>query len=196
MVKKVLRKYERQSSRRPTDADNDADEDEQADTEATGEESKQRRDHQLWVEHERLAQLEWRAKKAREDRLALHQARKHQQQQQKLHSHPQPRKQLNNVEITSTDDERPTHNPFMPSTSLTTRPQPQAQVDELPQICPYFLKTGVCKYGNMCTKAHMYDQNQHDFHEPMNTLIIPGMYKNMLLGYELIQLDNDCGKSS
>ncbi len=82
------------------------------------------------------------------------------------------------------DINKPTHNP-----TIEVLPSTSCQVD----ICKFFIKTGACKYGNLCNKAHMHDSNQNSFIEPMNTLIIPGMYRNMLLGYELLQIGDDCG---
>lgn len=55
--------------------------------------------------------------------------------------------------------------------------------------CIYFSKTGVCKYGNMCNKSHFGIQ----INKSMTTLIFPGMYTNMLLGYELLRLGIDTG---
>ena len=74
-----------------------------------------------------------------------------------------------------------------PSNSVITFTMEDIQREK----CQYFLKTGVCKYGNFCNKTHIYEFMPN---EPLTTLIIPNMYTNMLLGYELLQLNNDSGK--
>jgi len=74
-----------------------------------------------------------------------------------------------------------------PSNSMITFTMDDIQREK----CQYFLKTGVCKYGNFCNKTHIYEFMPN---EPLTTLIIPNMYTNMLLGYELLQLNNDSGK--
>lgn len=54
--------------------------------------------------------------------------------------------------------------------------------------CGYFIKTGVCKYANLCSKSHIISSN-----EIFTTLIFPAMYSTMLLGYELLKNDQNNG---
>lgn len=61
------------------------------------------------------------------------------------------------------------------------------------KLCTPFLRTGVCKYSNMCTNSHIVISAYNQ--EPLTTLIFPGMYTNMLLGYEVLSVNLESGKT-
>lgn len=81
------------------------------------------------------------------------------------------------------EPEQPTHNPYYPYQYIPGD-------EDSREKCNFFIKTGVCKYGNTCTRSHLINNSN----EPLTTLIFPGMYMNMLLGYELLKLDAYSGK--
>ena len=58
-------------------------------------------------------------------------------------------------------------------------------------MCTFFAKTGVCKYANTCLNSHTLNVDPQ--RESLTTLIIPGMYVNMLHGYEVLSLNLESG---
>lgn len=71
---------------------------------------------------------------------------------------------------------------------------PELDLDQLMLLrepCNYFIRTGVCRNGNMCNRSHFL---LHDPQRAMTTLIFPSMYRYMLRGYELLRLNNESGE--
>ena len=60
-------------------------------------------------------------------------------------------------------------------------------------LCTFFAKTGVCKYANTCLNSHILNVDSQ--RESLTTLIFPGMYVNMLHGYEVLSLNLESGIS-
>jgi hypothetical protein len=167
------------------------------------EKEKNEKEHILWLERERLAQIEWKAKKEKEKRenmkktsnlnkvngilflsqlLPLFNAHFYFQEK----NFPVKKDSLRHLE----DDHSPKrHKNVIETSSNSVITFTMNDIHR--EKCQYFLKTGVCKYGNFCNKTHIYEFGPN---EPLTTLIIPNMYTHMLLSYELLQLNNDSGK--
>ena len=64
-----------------------------------------------------------------------------------------------------------------------------SEIDKEKKKCKYFEKTGACKYDNRCLNSHHLDFKNLS----MRTLIFPGMYMNMLMGYEILTRNLDSG---
>ncbi|CAF0864041.1 unnamed protein product [Didymodactylos carnosus] len=145
---------------------------------------------QLWHERELLAKIQWEAKQKRE------QAAKIQQQQQAKTVHALSTK-TSNLKIKSTRtsaskiqiekekptavigqqlEDQPTHNPFASGIAGIERPK-----------CSFFLKTGVCKYNERCSRFH-------DRPDVSNTILLLNMYSNFEMQYGLDdEYDADIG---
>ncbi|CAF1049930.1 unnamed protein product [Brachionus calyciflorus] len=182
VVKKIQRKYFRQQNAlkieqletnfprvesRPTDC---------VETQLEKERVQQEYENKLWLEREKLAQIEWKAKKEREDRI-LQKAKEKEKRLEDLSMAKKKQKIEDKFEDMAKISKQ----------IITPVIDPGSYFDfNRWEKCNYFIKTGVCKYGNFCTKSHVIDANQS-----YTTLIFPGMYSNMLLGYELLKSDKD-----
>ena len=94
--------------------------------------------------------------------------------------------------------EFPAHNPCLLIDAATLAKQQEPDVNAR-QACNYFVRTGVCKYANMCLYSHSTTRPQQlgagGARSTFTTLIFPAMYTdNMLLGYELLKFNPDSGK--
>ncbi|RNA27610.1 U2 small nuclear ribonucleo auxiliary factor 35 kDa subunit-related 2 [Brachionus plicatilis] len=164
-VKKVRRKYLRQQEAlklekiktnfpriesRPVD-------------EAEVEQIEKEKAHRIWLEREKLAQLEWKTKKEQNEKILL----KVKEKEKRLE------------EISKSKQSQKTN--LAPG--LYIKP---AFCEQNWEKCGFYERTGVCKYANLCSKSHLIDPNG-----TLTTLIFPAMYSNMLLGYELLKNDKD-----
>lgn len=143
--------------------------------------NKNLKDHQIWLERERLSQIEFKTKKESEQREQVRRKRKEADNQRKeAMILEKQKKELARRYNKSSLEQYPAHNPIFTIDA--------SQIHTIDQrMCLPFLKTGVCKYANMCVNSHTLDSEFSN--KKLTTLIFPGMYTNMLLGYEILSVN-------
>ncbi|KAG7482990.1 U2 small nuclear ribonucleoprotein auxiliary factor 35 kDa subunit-related protein 2 [Solea senegalensis] len=139
--------------------------------------------HDEWLERERIAQEEFRlkfekeeaARKRKEDEERLikeeweaqqrrEQEEKEQKQQEKRDKEEAVQKMLDEAE-TQLEEGRPWMNPEAPVKEKTENFGTERDVAN----CPFFLKTGACRFGDRCSRKHVYPTASP-------TLMIRGMF--------------------
>ncbi|CAI8591600.1 unnamed protein product [Vicia faba] len=83
------------------------------------------------------------------------------------------------------DDNIPTSNPFPPESPSQTRSLPENVAQQIPNFgteldkahCPFHLKTGVCRFGDRCSRVHFYPDKSCTF-------VIKNMYNGPGLAWE------------
>lgn len=126
------------------------------------EQKERERQHELWLEREVKAQREF------EERRRLEQERK--AQLDKRSNEAEVTESLEQVlaqlpeasSMPSAPREQTWHNPPAPKTYKTTEP------------CPFYLKTGACRFGDWCSRAHPRP-------DVSRTLLLRGLYSHLSL---------------
>ncbi|XP_037552796.1 U2 small nuclear ribonucleoprotein auxiliary factor 35 kDa subunit-related protein 2 [Nematolebias whitei] len=141
------------------------------------------REHEEWLERERLAQEEFRLrtereeaarkKKEEEERLIKDEwesqqrrerEEKEQRQQEKRGREEAVQKMLDEAE-SQLEKRGPWMNPEAPAASNSENFGTERDVAN----CPFFLKTGACRFGDRCSRKHIYPTSSP-------TLLIRGMF--------------------
>ncbi|XP_064614994.1 U2 small nuclear ribonucleoprotein auxiliary factor 35 kDa subunit-related protein 2-like isoform X2 [Liolophura sinensis] len=169
-----------------------------SDEEKTKEEERIREEqHHLWLEREEAAQREWQQKKEREERERLRiEAQKKQiqaeweERERKEKEEAEEREKKEAVkrekqeallkEATANENKGngAWHNPIAPM---------NYGKEQLRETCPFFRKTGACRFGDRCSRAHPEP-------EDCTTLLFPGMYSSFVLEQTLRdEYDMDIG---
>ncbi|XP_023264531.1 U2 small nuclear ribonucleoprotein auxiliary factor 35 kDa subunit-related protein 2 [Seriola lalandi dorsalis] len=141
------------------------------------------RQHEEWLERERLAQEEFRLRSEREEaarkrkeeeermikeeweaQQRKEQEEKEQKQQEKRDREEAVQKMLDEAEK-QLDNGGPWMNPEAPVTEKSENFGTECDVAN----CPFFLKTGACRFGDRCSRKHIYPTTSP-------TLMIRGMF--------------------
>ncbi|CAH1780945.1 unnamed protein product [Owenia fusiformis] len=198
VLKKEKRKAQRQAAAQEADKgncedDNDETAEKHEEQRIKFEEFKRERAHQLWLERERQAQKAWEARKeweAKEKERKIEQEKqirieweqqqekekKEQEEKERLEKEQKEKKDQQDAllkEATSKEnkDSDAWHNPLAPV---------QYGEERQRQICPFFQKTGACRFGERCSRGHPYPDSS-------NTILIPGMYSHFSLQEGLME---------
>ncbi|KAK5609468.1 hypothetical protein CRENBAI_007978 [Crenichthys baileyi] len=182
------RKRQALAQTRECELTNEAEEEEEL-NEGNGEEDnpaedERQRQHEEWLERERLAQEEFRLRTEREDvarkrkeeeehmikeeweaQQRREQEEEEQRQQEKRNREEAVQKRLDEAE-NQLDNGGPWMNPEAPVTVHSENFGTERDVAN----CPFFLKTGACRFGDRCSRKHMYPTSSP-------TLLVRGMFK-------------------
>ncbi|XP_047219192.1 U2 small nuclear ribonucleoprotein auxiliary factor 35 kDa subunit-related protein 2 [Girardinichthys multiradiatus] len=182
------RKRQALAQTRECELTNEAEEEEEL-NEGDGEEDnpaedERQRQHEEWLEKERLAQEEFRQRTEREEvarkkkeeeehmikeeweaQQRREQEEKEQRQQEKRNREEAVQKRLDEAE-NQLDNGGPWMNPEAPVTVNLENFGTERDVAN----CPFFLKTGACRFGDRCSRKHMYPTSSP-------TLLVRGMFK-------------------
>ncbi|XP_077374795.1 U2 small nuclear ribonucleoprotein auxiliary factor 35 kDa subunit-related protein 2-like [Festucalex cinctus] len=158
--------------------------------------------HEEWLERERLAQEEFRlrsereaaARKRREDderkikeeweaQQKREEEEKEQKQQQKRDREEAFQKMLDEAENQLANNGGPWMNPEAPVTEKSENYGTERDVAN----CPFFLKTGSCRFGDRCSRKHLYPSSSP-------TLLIRAMF--ITYGMEQSRRDDYDGDAS
>ncbi|XP_015256831.1 PREDICTED: U2 small nuclear ribonucleoprotein auxiliary factor 35 kDa subunit-related protein 2 [Cyprinodon variegatus] len=161
------------------EADIGEEEEENDEDEAVDEESQ--RQHEEWLERERLAQEEFRQRREREEaakkkkeeeeqmikeeweaQQRREEEEKEQRLQEKRDREEAVQKRLDEAE-NQLDNGGPWMNPEAPVA-------PSSGTERNIANCPFFIKTGACRFGDRCSR-------KHDYPTSSPTLLIRGMFK-------------------
>ncbi|ESO86446.1 hypothetical protein LOTGIDRAFT_235470 [Lottia gigantea] len=144
------------------------------------EEKEKEMQHILFLEREKLAQQLFQAKierqKKEKDYLEEQQRKikEEWEELQKMEEKEKDRRERD--EQREKDRKNAWHNPIAPVNYNSQRPQ---------NNCPFFMKTGACKYGDTCSRTHEYPAES-------NTVLLPGMFSHFRLDQTLIdEYDTD-----
>ncbi|KAM9410365.1 U2 small nuclear ribonucleoprotein auxiliary factor 35 kDa subunit-related protein 2-like [Pholidichthys leucotaenia] len=187
--RKQRRKRKRQAlaQARERDLKNDAAEDGEVNDDDGEDDSiaeeERRRLHEEWLERERIAQEEFRLQQEREEaarrrkeeeermikeeweaQQKKEQDEKEQKRQEKRNKEEAVRKMLDEAE-NQLDSSGPWMNPENPATVNSENFGTERDVAN----CPFFLKTGACRFGDRCSRMHAYPTTSP-------TLMIRGMF--------------------
>ncbi|XP_019884458.2 U2 small nuclear ribonucleoprotein auxiliary factor 35 kDa subunit-related protein 2 [Camponotus floridanus] len=150
--------------------------------------------NRLWLEEEARAQKEWQVlqeQKAREEQQRL-------EQQMKIRKEFELRQEA--IQKQKEEEKRKLEEQFRKQQQLQKEiddyidngmKTPEALreiIDNQPSkdICPFFMKTGVCRYGDMCSKNH-----RRVFLSKV--ILIPGFYTHFSLEKNSAEYDTDIG---
>ncbi|XP_050402426.1 U2 small nuclear ribonucleoprotein auxiliary factor 35 kDa subunit-related protein 1 [Patella vulgata] len=153
------------------------------------EEKEREKQHQLFLERERLAQIVFLANKEKERKEKEYleeqqkkikeeweELKKKEAEEREKRETEKDRQDALLKEATVHENKDAWHNPIAPVIYSSERP-----VNE----CPFFKKTGACKYGDSCSRSH-------DYPEESKTVLIPGMFSHFRLDQTLIdEYDTD-----
>ncbi|KAK6195831.1 hypothetical protein SNE40_001179 [Patella caerulea] len=153
------------------------------------EEKEREKQHQLFLERERLAQIVFLANKEKERKEKEYleeqqkkikeeweELKKKEAEEREKRETEKDRQDALLKEATVHENKDAWHNPIAPVIYSSERP-----VNE----CPFFKKTGACKYGDSCSRSH-------DYPEESKTVLIPGMFSHFRLDQALIdEYDTD-----
>ncbi|XP_071084346.1 U2 small nuclear ribonucleoprotein auxiliary factor 35 kDa subunit-related protein 2-like [Haliotis cracherodii] len=192
--KAMMRKQKRRAKRQEEDQQKSHDkvgslsesEDEAA---LQAQEEERQRQHQLWLEREKEAEEEWLANKEREKkeverRLEVEQKIREEweERQKKEKEEEEEREKIDREkkekqaqllqQATASDNKDAWHNPIAPMMYGKDR-------DE----CPFFMKTGACRFAERCSRSHTYPESSC-------TIMLPGMFANFRLEQSLVD-END-----
>ncbi|KAL4656501.1 hypothetical protein GN956_G4411 [Arapaima gigas] len=195
-LKKQRRKRRRQALARLRDSElqEENGQEHQSDEEREEEERKAEEERQQlhleWLERERVAQEEFRLKREREEaakkkkedeekrikeewevRQRKEQEEREQKQQEKREREEAVQRMLDQAE-NQLENGEPWKNPEAPEDYGTEKDRAN---------CPFFLKTGACRFGERCSRKHVHPMNS-------STLMIRGMF--MTFGMEQSRRDD------
>ncbi|KAM7405907.1 hypothetical protein PAMP_000320 [Pampus punctatissimus] len=145
-------------------------------------EEERKRLHDEWLERERLAQEEFRlwserqeaAEKRKEDEERMIKEEWEAQQRREKEEKEQKQQEKRDREL---DNGGPWMNPEAPVTESSENYGTERDLDN----CPFFLKTGACRFGDRCSRKHAYPTASP-------TLMIRGMF--VTFGMEQAQRDD------
>ncbi|CAG5858510.1 unnamed protein product, partial [Menidia menidia] len=151
------------------------------DDDAAAEEERQRL-HEEWLERERLAQEEFRLRSEREDA-----ARKRKEDEERMIKDEWDARQRREEEEKEQkqqekrDRELDNGGPWMnPEAPVTVNPENFGTERDVAN-CPFFLKTGSCRFGERCSRKHVYPTASP-------TLMVRGMFRTF--GMEELRRDD------
>ncbi|CAI8019465.1 U2 small nuclear ribonucleoprotein auxiliary factor 35 kDa subunit-related protein 1 [Geodia barretti] len=114
-------------------------------------------------ERERLIREEWELLQKKEKEAKEKRERQRQQKEERLQ------------EALTTENrpavEKPTHNPLAPD-GYTEPNERNYGTEKDSKNCPFFLKTGACRFGDSCSRRHPHPASS-------TTLLIPAMYSSL-----------------
>uniref|UniRef100_A0A3B4XK70 Zinc finger CCCH-type, RNA binding motif and serine/arginine rich 2 n=1 Tax=Seriola lalandi dorsalis TaxID=1841481 RepID=A0A3B4XK70_SERLL len=131
------------------------------------------RQHEEWLERERLAQEEFRlrsereeaARKRKEEEERMIKEEWEAQQRKEQEEKEQKQQEKRDREVKRLDNGGPWMNPEAPVTEKSENFGTECDVAN----CPFFLKTGACRFGDRCSRKHIYPTTSP-------TLMIRGMF--------------------
>ncbi|XP_066266605.1 U2 small nuclear ribonucleoprotein auxiliary factor 35 kDa subunit-related protein 2-like isoform X3 [Branchiostoma lanceolatum] len=197
--KKALWRREKRRKKRQEDArarqgtDEAPEKEEESDGERNRQEdeAERERQHQLWLEREAQAQEEFRVRREREETRRREQEeqerliREEWEEQQRKEKEAKERKEqekkkqedkLNKMlESTGTSGNKKEewHNPMAPA-DYSAGGEVPAATGRAAEDCPFFKKTGACRFGDRCSRKHTRPDST-------TTLLIPGMFATFAL---------------
>uniref|UniRef100_M4ALE6 Zinc finger CCCH-type, RNA binding motif and serine/arginine rich 2 n=1 Tax=Xiphophorus maculatus TaxID=8083 RepID=M4ALE6_XIPMA len=129
------------------------------------------RQHEEWLERERLAQEEFRlrtereeaARKRKEEEERMIKEEWEAQQRREQEEKDQKQREKRDREL---ENGGPWMNPEAPATTNSENFGTERDVAN----CPFFLKTGACRFGDRCSRKHIYPTSSP-------TLLVRGMFK-------------------
>ncbi|XP_067669548.1 U2 small nuclear ribonucleoprotein auxiliary factor 35 kDa subunit-related protein 2-like [Haliotis asinina] len=190
MMRKQKRRAKRQleDQQKPPDKAGSVSESEEEAALQAQEEVRQRQ-HQLWLEREKKAQEEWlakqeREKKEKERRLEAERKireeweerqkkeKEEEEEREKIEREKKEKQAQLLQQATANDNKDAWHNPIAPAVYGKERDQ-----------CPFFMKTGACRFAERCSRSHTYPESSC-------TIMLPGMFANFRLEQSLVD-END-----
>uniref|UniRef100_A0A3Q3QS21 Zinc finger (CCCH type), RNA-binding motif and serine/arginine rich 2 n=1 Tax=Monopterus albus TaxID=43700 RepID=A0A3Q3QS21_MONAL len=111
--------------------------------------------HEEWLERERLAQEEFRLRSEREEATRKRKEEEQEweaQQRREEEEKAQKQQEKRDREVKWLDNGGPWMNPEAPVTENSENFGTERDVAN----CPFFLKTGACRFGDRCSRKHVY----------------------------------------
>ncbi|KAK7466567.1 hypothetical protein BaRGS_00037351 [Batillaria attramentaria] len=130
------------------------------------------RQNALWAERDRLGHELWQQKireewEERERREKEERERKEQEESEKRE------KQENLLKAATANENKTWHNPLAPA-HYTGNTGSQQEIIRDINRCPFFAKTGACRFGDRCSRVHVRPESS-------TILLIPGMFESFEL---------------
>ncbi|XP_042348317.1 U2 small nuclear ribonucleoprotein auxiliary factor 35 kDa subunit-related protein 2 [Plectropomus leopardus] len=156
--------------------------DEDDEDNATAEEERLRL-HEEWLERERIAQEEFRLKAEREEAARKRkeeeerrikeeweaQQRKEQEQKEKKQQDKRDREEAVQKMLDEAENQLENGEPWMNPEAPVTKNSENFGTERDVANCPFFLKTGSCRFGDRCSRKHNYPTSSP-------TMVIRGMF--------------------
>ncbi|CAH1244764.1 ZRSR2 [Branchiostoma lanceolatum] len=198
--KKALWRREKRRKKRQEDArarqgtDEAPEKEEESDGERNRQEdeAERERQHQLWLEREAQAQQEFRVRREREETRRREQEEqerlireeweeqqrkekeaKERKEQEKKKQEDKLNKMLESAGTSGNKKKEEWHNPMAPADYSASGEVPAA-TGRAAEDCPFFKKTGACRFGDRCSRKHTRPDST-------TTLLIPGMFATFAL---------------
>ncbi|XP_033100990.1 U2 small nuclear ribonucleoprotein auxiliary factor 35 kDa subunit-related protein 2-like [Anneissia japonica] len=187
LLKKEKRKKKRQEAAKlrhieqnDTDSIPHISEGEDDEQETRTEEIEREKAHQAWLERERVAQILFERKKQQEEEWKKQQEEAERKIEEELEKQKNMEKEFLNsknkktskeklledaLHVLSDEDDQGVENTDAP----THNPEAPRYIERKPEECKFYLKTGVCRFGNRCSRNHEYPLISA-------TLLIKGMF--------------------
>ncbi|XP_064455581.1 U2 small nuclear ribonucleoprotein auxiliary factor 35 kDa subunit-related protein 2-like [Ornithodoros turicata] len=152
--------------------------DEQRRSEALQEEYNERerkRQHQLWLAREAIAQQEFQIRKAEDEERA----RKKQEAIEALEKENKKKEDEKNEEKKKEESLKEAISKLPEGNATWHNPPAPPSYAEAPEreTCPFYTKTGACRFGNRCSRNHPRP-------EVSRTLLLRGMYNHFSIGQQ------------
>ncbi|XP_013416377.1 U2 small nuclear ribonucleoprotein auxiliary factor 35 kDa subunit-related protein 1 [Lingula anatina] len=176
--KKLKRKLHRQALAKQKESEEKTAVSSESEGQEASEDEKERlRQHELWLERERQAQAAWKAKKEWEEKERRRKEeeerkiREEWEEQQKREAEAEEKRRKEEEEKKKRQDELLQKATENENKDVWHNPLAPVQYSEERKVenCPFFMKTGACRFAERCSRSH-------PFPDSSVTLLFPGMY--------------------